>query len=163
MKMSRREFFVRSLQGAALMTVPAFVSTLLQSCNANVSDPNTPGNNGSSGGLQTIQGNVSNGKVVINIDNSSSLAKAGSAAIVQTSSGSILVDRASDTQFYALSPICTHEGCAIDTFDSSNNQFVCRCHGSRFSANGQVTQGPARSPLSQYQTQFTNNQLSITL
>ncbi len=41
---------------------------------------------------------------------------------------------------------CTHLGCEV-SFDSEKNQWLCPCHGSLFSRDGQPVQGPAVSPL----------------
>lgn len=49
--------------------------------------------------------------------------------------------------FYAISSTCTHLGCNVK---KANQGFECPCHGSRFDDNGQVTRGPAPSPLSWY-------------
>jgi nitrite reductase/ring-hydroxylating ferredoxin subunit len=40
---------------------------------------------------------------------------------------------------------CTHLGCTINKVE--NGHMVCPCHGSQFSANGNVLQGPANKPL----------------
>ena len=45
----------------------------------------------------------------------------------------------------ALSLVCTHLGCITGREESG--AFVCPCHGSRFDAEGRVTQGPAPSRL----------------
>lgn len=45
---------------------------------------------------------------------------------------------------YAVSTICTHLGCVVK---SNAEGFECPCHGSRFSANGDVTKGPAPRAL----------------
>ena len=45
---------------------------------------------------------------------------------------------------YAMTITCTHEGC--DCTPTGTTLF-CPCHGSRFSANGEVLQGPANTPL----------------
>lgn len=47
--------------------------------------------------------------------------------------------------FRALSLVCTHLGCINQRQPSG--EFVCPCHGSRFDAEGRVTQGPAPSRL----------------
>lgn len=40
---------------------------------------------------------------------------------------------------------CTHLGCKIN--QSVNGFLVCPCHGSLFSADGKVAEGPASKPL----------------
>ncbi len=47
---------------------------------------------------------------------------------------------------YAIRPICTHLGCTVD-WQSTENRFVCPCHGSQYDAQGRVLQGPARRSL----------------
>ncbi len=46
--------------------------------------------------------------------------------------------------FAALSLVCTHLGCTVE---QAENGFRCPCHGSRYDAQGNVTQGPARQAL----------------
>ena len=41
---------------------------------------------------------------------------------------------------------CTHLGCEV-SYDSEQDQWLCPCHGSRYSRDGQPLQGPAVSPL----------------
>ncbi len=48
---------------------------------------------------------------------------------------------------YALTAVCTHQGCTISAFSSG---FACPCHGARFALDGTVTRGPARSSLVHY-------------
>ncbi|MBI4832910.1 MAG: Rieske (2Fe-2S) protein [Candidatus Lindowbacteria bacterium] len=45
---------------------------------------------------------------------------------------------------YAISGVCTHLGCIVSR---SAAGFACPCHGSRFGPEGDVTKGPAPSPL----------------
>ncbi len=158
MKLTRREFFAKTCQGAAIIAVPTLLSSILESCGNN-SNPVSA----SSSGLQTIQASPKNNVITLTIDSSSPLSAVGSAALIQFSSGNLLIDRSNQNTFNALSAICTHQGCLINYYDSGNKQFVCPCHGSKFSLNGQVVQGPASRPLSQYKTQFNGNQLNISI
>jgi isorenieratene synthase len=49
----------------------------------------------------------------------------------------------------AMSLTCTHQGCTVKR--QANGQFLCPCHGSLFSADGQVLSGPATQDLPRLQ------------
>jgi thiosulfate dehydrogenase [quinone] large subunit len=49
-------------------------------------------------------------------------------------------------QFSAFSAICPHQQCTVG-FVSPSEGFACPCHGSRFSADGKLLQGPATRGL----------------
>jgi glycine/D-amino acid oxidase-like deaminating enzyme/nitrite reductase/ring-hydroxylating ferredoxin subunit len=49
---------------------------------------------------------------------------------------------------HAVSARCTHLGCIVH-FNDAETAWECPCHGSRFSVDGSVIQGPANTPLSQ--------------
>ena len=155
MKISRRKFFVKTLQTATLISIPPILGSVLQACK------NTPIGPSSYQVMPTVSGNLSGGNVVVSVDSSSPLSKTGNAALVNYSGGSVLVDHPTNNVYNALSSICTHQSCQITGFDSGNNQFICPCHGSRFDINGKVIQGPAGSPLTKYQTQLNGAQLTI--
>lgn len=52
----------------------------------------------------------------------------------------------SDGSLTAVSILCTHVCCEC-SFDPSSKYFYCPCHGSVFSASGQVVRGPASTAL----------------
>jgi Rieske Fe-S protein len=111
--------------------------------------------------LSVVNGSVSGSSVVVQIDAASPLATVGGAAQVRTSSGAFLVARTGQGTFTALTSTCTHDTCTVSGFDGSD--YVCPCHGSRFTTSGSVAQGPAAAPLRTFATQFTNNVLTIAI
>lgn len=55
-----------------------------------------------------------------------------------------------DGGFLAIYRRCTHLGCAVP-FDQASGQFVCPCHGSAFTKDGDVLNQPAPRPLDLFQ------------
>ena len=49
-------------------------------------------------------------------------------------------------KYAALSAACSHQCCTVG-YVKSTKGFLCPCHGSTFSATGQVTGGPAPTGL----------------
>ena len=47
--------------------------------------------------------------------------------------------------FKGFSSVCTHAGCNVTKIE--NGTIDCPCHGSKFSLEGAVVQGPAKDPL----------------
>jgi nitrite reductase/ring-hydroxylating ferredoxin subunit len=151
---TRREFCLRACETASLIALGAALSPLLSACKDDSVSANAPA-------LPTIQASVSNNTITLTINANSPLAAVGSAALVQYSNGSLLVAHTAQSTFVAVTAICTHQGCTITGFQ--NQQYVCPCHGSRFTTDGRVVQGPAQGSLRSYPTQFANDQLIITL
>lgn len=52
-------------------------------------------------------------------------------------------------QFHAVDPTCTHLGCELE-WNSGEKSWDCPCHGSRFSHEGIILEGPALKPLQYY-------------
>jgi cytochrome b6-f complex iron-sulfur subunit len=77
---------------------------------------------------------------------------------------SILLVRFSDTVVHAVSDICTHAGCGV-RYDHANQVLNCPCHGSKYTLDGMVIQGPAFRPLKNYQVNLDliKNLLTILL
>lgn len=62
--------------------------------------------------------------------------------------------------FVALSAVCTHLGCVVAWQDQAE-EFLCPCHGGRFSADGQVLAGPPPKPLESLVVELDGDQLKI--
>lgn len=148
---TRRDFVVRACQAATLLAAGGF-----SACGGS---PSSPSGGGSP--LTAVTGAV-NGRVVsVTVDAASPLVATGSLATVQTGLGTFLLARINDTSFAALTAVCTHEGCTVS--EKSGTQFRCPCHGSQFTASGQVAQGPASRSLQSFPTQFDNGVLTFTV
>ena len=159
MKITRREFFNKSAVTIAVISTSGFISTIINSCSNNPTDPGNPTP------LSTIQGTVANNQVTVSLGSSSPIADKNTRALVKynNDSGALLVEHNSDDTYKALSGICTHQHCVVSNFDGGNSVFVCPCHNSRFDLNGNVVQGPASTKLRVYSTIVENNSLVITL
>jgi menaquinol-cytochrome c reductase iron-sulfur subunit len=70
------------------------------------------------------------------------------------------VVRLSEKEIVAYSPQCTHLGCAYH-WDGRTGRFLCPCHGSTFSLDGQVLSGPAPRPLDRYQVKVSDGKLFL--
>ncbi|WP_281258380.1 DUF7218 family protein [Nocardioides gansuensis] len=66
----------------------------------------------------------------------------GDAVRLQVDGETVAVHRDDSGRLHAVSATCTHMGCLVD-FDPASDEWACPCHGSRFSLDGTVTEGPA--------------------
>ena len=153
---TRRQFCVRTCQVLAL---GGAIAATLESCGGGGSPSSPSGSGGGVSALPTVSGTLSGSTITVTVTGTA-LATTGTLALVRTSGGDVLVARTGDTSFVALSSGCTHQACEITGF--SGQTYVCPCHGSRFDSSGRVVNGPAVTPLPQFQTQFSNDVLTIT-
>ena len=147
-KPSRREFCAHAVSFVA-------IGTLLESCGGSPTSPSTVP------ALSTISAGVANNTITLTVDSASPLASVGSAALVQTSSGNVLVARTAQDTFNAMTAVCTHEACTVERYQSGT--FTCPCHGSQYNTSGAVVKGPAPSALRRFNTSFAGNVLTISL
>lgn len=155
---TRRQFCARTCQVASVLALGGALAATLESCGGGGGSPTSPG--GSASALPTVSGTLSGSTITVTVTGTA-LATTGTLALVRTSGGDVLAARTGASTFTALSAGCTHQACEITGY--SGQIFVCPCHGSRFDANGQVVNGPAVSPLRQFQTQFANDVLTISV
>lgn len=137
----------------------ATLATMVTACGGDGS-PTGPGGGGSATDLSVIQGRFANSRVQVTTTGTP-LATVGGGARVESNAGLFLVSRTGDTTFTVVDGVCTHESCTIT--GATATEYVCPCHGSRYSRTGQVQQGPARSNLRQYANTFADGVLSITV
>jgi Rieske Fe-S protein len=70
----------------------------------------------------------------------------GEGDVVHGEDGAVAGYRDPEGRLHAVSPTCTHLGCRV-RFNDAEHTWDCPCHGSRFSPDGDVLQGPATRPL----------------
>lgn len=67
-------------------------------------------------------------------------------SVTPVEAGRFYLVRLEDGGLLAIYRRCTHLGCAVP-YDQATGQFVCPCHGSAFTADGDVLNAPAPRPL----------------
>jgi len=67
-------------------------------------------------------------------------------SVTSVEAGRFYLVRLPEGGFLAVYRRCTHLGCSI-TYSPAESQFVCPCHGSMFTAEGDVLNPPAPQPL----------------
>jgi cytochrome b6-f complex iron-sulfur subunit len=67
-------------------------------------------------------------------------------SVTPVEAGRFYLVRLEDGGLLAIYRRCTHLGCAVP-YDQATGQFVCPCHGSAFTSDGDVLNTPAPRPL----------------
>ena len=79
-----------------------------------------------------------------------------------TPAGSIFVTHTTGSSYFALSRICTHQGCTVNLPGSGAPSILpCPCHGSQYNLNGSVARGPAPQALQSWPVTLNNAVLEI--
>jgi cytochrome b6-f complex iron-sulfur subunit len=154
---SRRQFCAHACQAASLVAV----SALLPACGGGDDDggnPTSPTTPVEGQALAVLNGSIS-GRTV-SVTASGALASAGGAALIQSSLGTFLAFRNSQTSVSVLTSVCTHEGCTVDHFNGQ--LYVCPCHGSKYTTSGAVANGPANRALTSFPSTLTGDTLTFT-
>lgn len=153
---SRRQFCAHACQAASLVAVGA----LLPACGGGDDDgnPTSPTGPVEGNALAVLNGSVSGRTVTVTA--SGALATAGGAALIQSSLGSFLAFRNSQTSVSVLTATCTHEGCTVDHFNGQ--LYVCPCHGSKYTTGGAVANGPANRALTTFPATLSGDTLTFT-
>ena len=148
---SRRRFCA----GACQVASGATLATLFTACGGS---PTSPSSNISTLGIITGQFAGSGVRVTVA---GSALTNEGGAALIESTAGVFLLARTSANAFTAVEAVCTHEGCTVTNTDG--DQYVCPCHGSRYTRSGQVVHGPAMASLRRYTTSFNDGVVTIAI
>lgn len=72
----------------------------------------------------------------------------------------VVVTQPTEGEFKGFSSTCTHQGCQVSSVE--DDQIVCACHGSVFSAtDGGVVTGPATAPLPEVAVSVSGDQVVL--
>ena len=77
-------------------------------------------------------------------------------------SGRLYICHLKDGGFLAVSIKCTHLGCSVE-WDEKKKEFLCPCHHSMFSLNGEVVNPPATRALNIYPLKIEEGVIKVNL
>jgi cytochrome b6-f complex iron-sulfur subunit len=95
--------------------------------------------------------------VVVKLSENASLQKSGGSVKVNDE---LMLIRRSESEFIAVRTVCTHKGCDVEL---EGTKFVCPCHGSEYTLEGKVTEGPAEKDLKTFETMFDSDKGIVTI
>jgi cytochrome b6-f complex iron-sulfur subunit len=144
--MERKDFLRKFVFGTGLLIAAPAV---FNACSKGEDNPDDGSNNNNN------NNNTSN-DIIVDLSKTefAALKTVGGSAYT----GNIIVIRSGETQYIALSKLCTHEGCTVNY---SGSQLVCPCHNSKFDTSGSVLTGPATTSLKKYTVVVEGNTLKI--
>ncbi len=67
-----------------------------------------------------------------------------------------------NNEFIALSSVCTHLGCSV-RWSREKGEFLCPCHGGRYSITGKVIGGPPPDDLHRLPLKSVNGKIYVVL
>ena len=113
---------------------------------------------GACAGIRYVVPRTAAGRLVIAADELA----VGGEALVQTPEMErpVYLRRGVSGEVVALLASCTHNGCQPEPL---GDRLVCPCHGSEFSFEGLVLQGPAERPLTRYEVSEEGGDLVVWL
>ena len=124
-----------------------FISFVVAACTRNT-NVETSENNDSLETTQPENSETNSGTSATNVITTIDELAVGQSLEFTSSAGtSAILFRSSEDKVYALSRICSHEGCRVD-FDMNQNRLICPCHGANYQASdGSVISGPTTKSL----------------
>lgn len=87
--------------------------------------------------------------------------KPNSGKIVRFGDDPVLLVRVSQTEWRALSAVCTHLSCIVQ-YQPERTRIWCACHNGVYNLQGQVVSGPPPRPLKPYTVHIREDEVVIT-
>lgn len=152
--MNRREFCL----GASHALTLAMVAGGVTGCSGNPMGADFDRDDGVR--MAAFPGNFVNGSMTATPEVMAALANPGASVLISHTPAWIVVSRLTQDQFAAVSALCPHEGCTVDRI--AERTLICPCHGSAFTQEGALVQGPAGEGLVGKGASFADGVLTIT-
>ena len=135
--MNRREFISWVGAGAIASSLPLAIAA----CSPETSEPQTSSESPTPEATPQADGFLTMGTVAA-LDTDGKLLNKDADVLV--------IRNPTNGELSAVNRVCPHASCKVD-WDTNAKIFACPCHGSKFAADGKVTDGPAKKPLDSYE------------
>lgn len=113
---------------------------------------------GACAGLRHAPATLSEGRLIVRKDD---LGEDGTALVEHPTAGRPVYLYPADGGGYgAVLTRCTHRGCQVEPW---RDRLVCPCHGSAFTRDGAVIEGPAERPLVVFATEVEGDRIIVDL
>lgn len=81
-------------------------------------------------------------------------------SVTHISNGRFYLSRLTDGGFLAIYQRCTHLGCSVP-WDQVESKFICPCHNSQFTPDGELINPPAPRPLDIFPVIIEDNLVKV--
>ena len=81
-------------------------------------------------------------------------------SVTPVEAGRFYLVRLNDGGFLALYRKCTHLGCSVP-YEPTEGKFICPCHGSAFSLNGDVQNAPAPRAMDLFELTIESGEIVV--
>jgi nitrite reductase/ring-hydroxylating ferredoxin subunit len=102
------------------------------------------------------------GKVAVGLDKLEKLQEVGGSLTVRIKERDVLLIRDTAETVRAFNPVCTHQQCLV-AYKPSAGKIECPCHGSQYTLDGKVLNGPAPAALQVYPATLLEGRVILTL
>lgn len=145
----KRKDFLSTLSGGLASTCVACLALACSKESMNAPTPSGSVNTGSNPSLNAFTVNLATELKSVN----DFIAKSG-VIVIRTFTNNVV------SSFSAFSSVCPHAGSTVE-YNNSKSSFLCPAHGSTFSADGALTQGPAAKGLSKLVVEISGTNLTV--
>ena len=101
-------------------------------------------------------------KVAVPLKKVAKLQQVGGSTVLKIKDEWILFVRSSTAEIKAVSATCTHKKCDVN-YNAGSKGIECACHGSKFTVDGKVLNGPATSNLHNYNATLSGDKIVLKI